>query len=77
MLTTVLTTHGWHGHWFWPLIPLAWFTVFALFAVLFWRRGCGPRRRDGVDRARGILAERYARGELDHQEYRERLDGLA
>jgi uncharacterized membrane protein len=30
----------------------------------------------GVERARGILAERYARGEIDGDEYRERLAQL-
>jgi uncharacterized membrane protein len=30
----------------------------------------------GGQRARGILAERYARGEIDDDEYRTRLDRL-
>jgi uncharacterized membrane protein len=29
-----------------------------------------------MDRARGILAERYARGEIDAEEYRRRGDEL-
>jgi putative membrane protein len=32
--------------------------------------------RDPVDRAREILAERYARGEISSDEYRERSDEL-
>jgi hypothetical protein len=32
--------------------------------------------RDPADRAREILAERYARGELTTEEYRERLEHL-
>ncbi|MFC5745860.1 hypothetical protein [Actinomadura rugatobispora] len=35
------------------------------------------RPDDGVERGRGILAERYARGEIDTAEYRERLATLA
>jgi uncharacterized membrane protein len=38
------------------------------------------RRRDGrhdpLDRARSVLAERYAQGELSAEEYRTRLDDL-
>jgi putative membrane protein len=68
--------HGWF--WLWPLVPLFWFLVFFLFVRLFfWRGRRGPwayanRRPD----ARAILAERYARGEITHDEYRERLGHL-
>jgi uncharacterized membrane protein len=31
---------------------------------------------DGGDRARSILAERFARGEISTDEFRERLDAL-
>ena len=34
-------------------------------------------RGDPLDGARKILAERYARGELDTEEYRERLQSLS
>jgi uncharacterized membrane protein len=34
------------------------------------------RRGDPLDRARDLLAERYAGGGLDGEEYRERLDEL-
>jgi putative membrane protein len=37
------------------------------------RRG---RRGDPLDRARELLAERFARGELTGEEYRQRLDEL-
>jgi putative membrane protein len=74
---TVLTT--WHNHhgWFllWPLVPLFWITtVFLLVRFVFWRRGPWSGRR-GPD-PRAILAERYARGEITHDEYRERLGHL-
>ncbi|HEY7259013.1 MAG TPA: SHOCT domain-containing protein [Gaiellales bacterium] len=73
---TLLST--WHHHgWFllWPLVPLFWITtVFLLVRFVFWRRGpwAGGRGPD----PRAILAERYARGEITHDEYRERLGHL-
>jgi len=73
---TLLTT--WHHHgWFllWPLVPLFWITtVFLLVRFAFWRRGPWGGHR-GPD-PRAILAERYARGEITHDEYRERLGHL-
>lgn len=36
----------------------------------------GPARRDPDERAREILAERYAQGELTTDEYRERIGEL-
>jgi uncharacterized membrane protein len=45
--------------------------------VFFWRGRRGPwvYAARGPD-ARAILAERYARGEITHDEYRERLGHL-
>ena len=62
------------GWWFGPLIPLLWIAVIAGIVWLFTRR----RHHDfGVlERARGVLAERFARGELSPEEYRERLSQL-
>jgi len=39
-------------------------------------RRCWHRPPSDIDRARGILAERFARGELTGEEYRERLEQL-
>jgi putative membrane protein len=72
-----LLTHeagrGW-GHPWWPLWLVLWA---ALIGTPVWlisrRRG---RRGEPLDRARELLAERYARGELSGEEYRERLDEL-
>jgi putative membrane protein len=67
-----------HHHWFWlwPLVPLAWLLVFFLVVrFVFWRGPRGPWRPATPD-ARAILAERYARGEIGHDEYRERLSHL-
>jgi uncharacterized membrane protein len=51
--------------------------VIALLFRFVFLRGCGAGgRRGGPWRARGILAERYARGEIGEEEYRTRLDHL-
>jgi putative membrane protein len=55
--------------------------MLALVAAAIWLvvRGCGPAlrsMRSSTTRAEQILAERYARGEISRDEYRERLDDL-
>jgi putative membrane protein len=72
-LDLVASGNGDHGWWIvWPFVWLA--AIGALvWLVLRRRRGDGPA---GVDRAREILAERFARGELTVDEYRERLGQL-
>jgi putative membrane protein len=61
---------------FFPLIPLFWVVALGLVAWVM-MRGIRPRDRAGGERAREILAERYARGEISSDEYRERLEHLA
>jgi putative membrane protein len=74
----VLADSSWpDGHAWLLLIPLIWIAFFLICARFFWRRGggwryAGERRPD----AREIVAERYARGEISHEEYRERLGNL-
>jgi putative membrane protein len=77
--TLALLASGWGpgahvGGWIWPIIPLVWVAV---MGVLAWR---GPLPRptppDPLDRAREVLAERYARGDLTTDEYRERHNNL-
>ncbi|WP_028050011.1 SHOCT domain-containing protein [Cellulomonas sp. URHD0024] len=75
---------GWGpGPWF-LFIPFFWLGVIALCIVFGGRRrraywaengGWGPQGR-GTQSARAVLAERYARGELDEAEYRARLEVL-
>jgi putative membrane protein len=64
------------GHWFlWPLIPLFWFLLIALFLIFVVR----PRRArwlDGRRSGESVLSERFARGEIDEAEYRHRRDVL-
>lgn len=64
------------GGW-WPIFPILWFLFlgFLIFAVFRFRRG-GPPRWYGSHSAEGVLAERYARGEISEDEYRERLTVL-
>ncbi len=73
--------NGWGGGWMW----LSGFVMMALFvALLVWlirgRAGLGgswgAAPSDPSDRARGILAERYAKGDLSTEEYRERVSEL-
>lgn len=57
--------------------PWGWLTMLLFWAavifVIVWavRSTDGPRRRDG-DSASRILDERFARGEIDREEYEER-----
>ena len=63
---------GWHW-WFAPFWVLLWIVVIVtLFRLSPWRRRYDRR----VD-ARAILAERYARGEIDAEEYAARRDVLS
>ncbi|HJR45800.1 MAG TPA: SHOCT domain-containing protein [Actinomycetota bacterium] len=66
--------HHDHGGW-WPIFPIFWIL---LFVGLFWlarRRGaCRPHRHYGSGES--VLAERYARGEITENEYRERREVL-
>jgi putative membrane protein len=72
-----LLTHEGPGDWGHPWWPLWLFVWAALIGTAVWlisrRRG---RRGEPLDRARELLAERYARGELSGEEYRERLEEL-
>jgi putative membrane protein len=68
---TLLAAGDWHhhGHW-WIVFPILWALLVALVITLLWRR------RDGGDSAKRILGERFARGEISADEYRERLAQL-
>jgi putative membrane protein len=66
----VLAEHAW-----WPIWPILWL---AGVVAIVWFLSRRWRRPDdgGLHSARKILAERFARGELTHDEYRERLAQL-
>jgi putative membrane protein len=65
--------HFWHGGfpWFWVVglvQPVLWILLLVVIVGLFRRQ---PPRGEG-SQAEAILAERYARGEIDRDEFLER-----
>ena len=63
-------THHWNGgggFWF-PLFPLLFIGLWVAVFLTFGRRWRGASRQSGES----VLAERYARGEIDEAEYRAR-----
>jgi putative membrane protein len=79
MLSTIVHhTDGWGGDGPgpWALIPLTFFLLWVtviVFAVIRFRRGGPPWARDT---GRSVLDERFARGDITADEYRERRDVL-
>jgi len=75
----VAVADGWGhgGGWWWiPFVLLFWVGVAAILAHVFMRiRPSQPQ--SGVERAKDILAERLARGEITPDEYYERLTSLS
>ncbi|HEY3000587.1 MAG TPA: SHOCT domain-containing protein [Acidimicrobiales bacterium] len=73
MFSTLLAhTDGWGygpGPWF-LIFPFLWFGLIA-FVLWRFRRGAWGAWR-GHQSGRSVLAERYARGEISADEYRER-----
>lgn len=68
---------GWGGGWMWlwgTLMMLSWVGIIAGAIWLVLRTRDNPPT--SASRARDILGERYASGELTTEEYRERLDQL-
>jgi putative membrane protein len=67
----LLHAAGWHW-WFAPFWILFWVALI----VVVWRLAPWRGRRDRRVDARAILAERFARGEIDAAEYAARRDVL-
>jgi putative membrane protein len=69
---------GWHsgfgyGHWAFSLF----FWIVIVGAIILALRSGGSRSDGGPSRsAREVLDERYARGEIDREEYRRRREDL-
>lgn len=74
----------WYGTgWSWWAASLMWLGMVAFWALLIWvvytliTSASGRDRGDRGVQARRILDERLARGEIEPDEYRLRLDALA
>ena len=70
--------NGWGGGWMW-LWGIAMMVLFA--ALLIWlvqatNRSAASPTHDAASRAKAILAERYANGDLSTEEFRERVSEL-
>ena len=80
LITTTSVANGpWGGDGppaFWPIFPIAWFLLLVTAAVVgflvFRRNRAQAPRRAGESR----LAEKYAAGDIDAEEYRARLGVL-
>jgi putative membrane protein len=77
-LATHVTEYGhhWgHGGW-WPIFPILWFLLigFVVFAIFRRRRFGGPCHHG--QSSESVLRERFARGEIEEDEYRKRLEVL-
>jgi putative membrane protein len=76
MVMTILAEAGSHGGWgggpWFLLFPLFWIALFVGAFFLFRRRS----DRWQTHSAEGVLAERYAKGEISADEYQQRLGVL-
>lgn len=72
MTNLLLATHHFAGGFWFPVIPLVFLALWITLFVVFGRRWRHSDRRTGES----VLAERYARGEINETEYRERLQVL-
>lgn len=66
----------WGGEWGWGAWLTMTVTMFAFWALVAWAivsmaRSAGGERRSDAD---AILSERFARGEIDEEEYRRRRE---
>jgi len=66
---------GWGTTWAW-VWPIAALIGLALLGTLTYGLLRGGRGEDGRVSARQILDERYARGQIDDEDYRQRADVL-
>lgn len=70
----------WHDHWGWGGWLVMTVSMFVFWGLVVWGvvalvHSSGSPRESAVDPER-VLAERFARGEIDEDEYHRRLDAL-
>lgn len=70
--------YGMGGFGFGGIFMILWWIliVVGIVALVKWLLGPSLGRGGGSSRALDILKERYARGEIDEQEYRKKLQDL-
>ena len=74
-IAPLLAASTWHhGGFWWAPFGLLWLVL--LGSLVWLLLHTARRERAGTGRAREILAERFASGELSRDEYRERLSEL-
>lgn len=78
-LSAAVPAHMWgpgYGSGWFVLIPIFWILLIGCFIFfsrrMFWRH----RMQGDPHSAEGVLRERFARGEIDETEYRQRLEVL-
>jgi putative membrane protein len=78
LLASLVASAGGHEEHWWFVFPFFWLLWVGVIAsvIYFVFRG-KARRWNGHDRAKAILAERFARGEISGEEFRERLEQLS
>lgn len=63
--------------WGFPFFPVLWIIFLVIVISLFWRRGHGWHEHSQRDKSpEEILEDRFAKGEIDEDEYKKRLDVL-
>jgi putative membrane protein len=70
--------NGYMGGWGWIFMSLSTLVFLALIALVVWlavrtTSGSPSQQHSSTHAAKQVLAERYARGEIDEQEYQQRL----
>lgn len=68
---------GWGGWWLGPVMMLASVAVLVLIIIGLWRLIAGSSdRRQGREVALNVLRDRFARGEIDEEEFEARKRAL-
>jgi putative membrane protein len=75
-LTPLLASVGDDGEHWWIVAPFFWALWLAVLGTIVFLVFRGRRRWSEDSRAKAILAERFARGEISTEEFRERMDAL-